>query len=57
MVPRTFIVFASVALIPKMEGASMVNEFQPISVLNAIFNIISKVLANRIHPIIHVLVD
>ena len=35
----------------------MVNEFQPISLLNAIFKIISKVLANRLCPHIHLLVD
>ena len=39
------------------EYASMVNEFQPISLLNVVFKIITKVLENRLHPHIHLLVD
>jgi len=35
----------------------MVKEFWPISLLNIAFKIVSKVLANRIHPHIHLLVD
>ena len=46
-----------VALIPKKDGASMVNEFRPISLRNAIFKIISKVLANWLCHHIHLLVD
>ena len=49
--------YALIALILKKEGASMVNEFRPISLLNATFTIISKVLAIRFCPHIHLLVD
>ena len=35
----------------------MVNEFRPISLLNAIFKIISKILANQLCPQIYLLVD
>jgi len=35
----------------------MINEFRSISLLNAIIKIITKVLANRLRPHIHLLVD
>ena len=35
----------------------MVNEFRPISLLNDVFKIITKVLANQLRPHIHLLVD
>jgi len=41
----------------KKEGAFLVNNFRPISLLVAVFNIITKVLANRFRPYIHLLVD
>ena len=33
----------------KKEGASMVNEFCPISLLNVVIKIITKVLVNKLH--------
>ena len=35
------------------QGASLVNEFRPISLLNAVIKTITKVLANRFLPHIH----
>ena len=49
--------YALIALIPKKEGACLINEFWPISLLNAIIKIITKVLVNRLRPHIHLLVD
>ena len=48
--------YALVALIPKKICASIANEFQPISLLNVVFKIITKFLANRLRPCIHLLV-
>jgi hypothetical protein len=45
---RTFI-----ALIPKNLGASFVQQFQPISLCNIIYKIISKILANRFKGLLH----
>jgi len=49
--------YALVALLPKKEGASLVNDFRPISLLNVIIKIITKVLANRLRLHIDLLVD
>lgn len=38
-------------LIPKIEGAARANDFRPISLLNGIQKIISKVLANRLEGV------
>lgn len=41
-----------IALIPKSGNPSTFNDFRPISLCNCIYKIISKTIANRIHPIL-----
>lgn len=43
---------ALIVLISKTEGASLVNDFRPISLLNGIFKVIMKVLANRLRTLL-----
>ncbi len=49
--------YTYVCLIPKKEGASRANDFRPISLLNGLQKIISKVLANRLSPVLHKLIS
>jgi len=49
--------YALVTFIPKKEGASLDNEFWPRSLLNAVFKIITKNLANQLRSHIHLFVD
>ena len=39
-----------ITLIPKCEGADSPDKFRPISLCNVIYNIITKVIANRLNP-------
>jgi len=41
-----------IALIPKSDSPSSFNEFRPISLCNCLYKIISKIIANRIRPIL-----
>ncbi|XP_050232953.1 uncharacterized protein LOC126681456 [Mercurialis annua] len=41
---------AFLILIPKVKGASNIKDFRPISLINGIFKLLSKVLANRLAP-------
>lgn len=40
------------ALIPKPDKPNLVDKFRSISLCNVIYKIITKILANRIHPIL-----
>ncbi|KAJ3671646.1 hypothetical protein LUZ60_007725 [Juncus effusus] len=43
---------ASITLIPKKEGANKIDEFRPISVISTPIKIISKLLADRLQPLL-----
>jgi hypothetical protein len=46
-----------IALIPKSPGATDLANFQPISLLNGIYKIIAKVLANRMSRILEKIIS
>ncbi|KAL9690876.1 hypothetical protein QQ045_011288 [Rhodiola kirilowii] len=48
---------AYLALIPKVNNASMPTEFRPISCCNVLYKIVSTILANRLKPVLGYLVD
>ena len=41
-----------IILIPKVEFPVMVSQFRPISLCNAVYRIISKILVNRVKPLL-----
>ena len=43
---------AYIVLIPKVQGAEQIGDFQPISLSNSIYLIIAKVLANRLRTVL-----
>jgi hypothetical protein len=45
---------ASIALIPNKEGAEEVTDFRPISLVHAIAKLISKMMATRLAPFMHI---
>jgi len=47
----------NIALIPKLENPSRVNNFRPISLTNFNYKIISKILFNRFKPLLHKIVS
>jgi hypothetical protein len=47
----------NIALIPKMDNPSMVHHFRPISLTNFNYKIISKILSNRLKPLLHKIVS
>jgi hypothetical protein len=46
------IIVANIALIPKDKNPSCVIEFRPISLCNALYRIVSKVLVNRLKVVL-----
>ena len=50
-IPKEFN-FTYVTLIPKMKNPKKISEFQPISLCNVIYKLISKVLANCLKPLL-----
>jgi hypothetical protein len=41
-----------ITLIPKVDGPTRVNDFRPISLLNSLVKLLTKLLANRLQPLI-----
>ena len=46
-----------ITLIPKIQGACNFNQFRPISLCNVCYKVISKILVNRIRPLLNRLID
>jgi len=44
------------ALLPKEHGASSLNHFRPISLCNISYKILSKIIANRLNPLLSLLI-
>lgn len=45
-----------ITLIPKVDGARLVSKFRPISLLNCLVKLVTKLLANRLQPLITALI-
>jgi hypothetical protein len=46
------IIHTNIALIPKTDNSSRANQFRPISLVNFNYKIISKILVNRLKPLL-----
>ncbi|KAG5548914.1 hypothetical protein RHGRI_014320 [Rhododendron griersonianum] len=47
----------SVALVPKIPNPSKVGDYRPISCCNVVYKCIAKILANKIKPVLPILID
>ncbi|KAL5559785.1 hypothetical protein UlMin_035996 [Ulmus minor] len=47
---------SNIVLVPKSQSPSMVNHFRPIAVCNVIYKVISKLLADRVKPLLNQLI-
>jgi hypothetical protein len=47
----------NIALIPKIDNPHLVHHFRPISLINFNYKIISKILSNRLKPILHKIIS
>jgi len=46
-----------IALIPKVENPLQTQQFRPISLCNTVYKTISKILVNRIRPLLHKIIS
>ena len=46
-----------IALIPKVDNPSSTAQFRPISLCNSFYKIISKILVNRMRPLLDKIID
>jgi len=46
-----------IALVPKEESTSTPDKFRPIALFNVIYKVISKVIANRLKPLLPLLIS
>ena len=46
-----------ITLVPKVQNLEKVTDFRPLSLCNVIYKIISKVLANRLKPMLHSIIS
>lgn len=46
-----------ISLIPKKSSGSFLKDFRPISLVNAFYKIITKILSNRFKPLLHKLIN
>jgi hypothetical protein len=44
-------------LIPKIKGANSTDKFQPISLCNVIYKIVSKLIGSRLNPILSIIIS